>query len=207
MRASLAKGPLGQAGDDTPHVAASVAAGSPEASASASGVSVEKGADVNATDETQSHDRAGVQPTASELAPAHPPAGEAPSPQALLADWYRRYPQTFFKGHTQPLKVGIHEDLAAREPWAEKLVRRALACYVHLPRYLKAVREGAGRVDLDGRPAGVVNADEALHARQQLEVLQARQQQRQQEHKRKAESRKSARLDQKLSDLLAKHGR
>ncbi|MFO8047208.1 MAG: ProQ/FINO family protein [Halomonas sp.] len=99
--------------------------------------------------------------------------GEAPSPQALLGEWYRRYGAAFFKGHTRPLKVGIHEELAALEPWPEKLVRRALACYVNLPRYLKAVREGAERIDLDGKPAGAVDAKAAEHARKKLDRLQA----------------------------------
>ena len=98
---------------------------------------------------------------------------DAPSPQALLAEWYQRYPGAFFKGHTRPLKVGIHEELAEQEPWPEKLVRRALACYVNLPRYLKAVREGAERIDLDGQPAGQVDAKAAEHARKKLERLQA----------------------------------
>src|SRR5690554_3078841 len=98
---------------------------------------------------------------------------DAPSPQALLAEWYQRYPGAFFKGHTRPLKVGIHEALAEQEPWPEKLVRRALAYYVNLPRYLKAVREGAERIGLDGKPAGQVDAKAAEHARKKLERLQA----------------------------------
>ncbi|MFD2190720.1 ProQ/FINO family protein [Pistricoccus aurantiacus] len=99
---------------------------------------------------------------------------DAPSPQGLLNQWYRRYTKTFFKGHTRPLKIGIHEELLAREPWPEKLVRRALACYVHLPRYLKAVREGSERVGLDGEAAGLVGAGEAEHARKKLEELRAK---------------------------------
>ncbi|MGM0855806.1 MAG: ProQ/FINO family protein [Pseudomonadota bacterium] len=90
--------------------------------------------------------------------------GEPPSPHALLAQWYQRYPKAFFKGHTQPLKVGIHHDLAAREPWSGKLIRRALANYVNLPRYIKSVREGATRIDLEGNEAGVVDAEAARHA-------------------------------------------
>ena len=97
---------------------------------------------------------------------------QAPSADALLKQWYQRYPKTFFKGHTRPLKVGIHHDLAAREPWPEKLVRRALAGYVNLPRYLKAVREGAERIDLDGQPAGSVDTQAAEHAKRKLERLQ-----------------------------------
>lgn len=102
-----------------------------------------------------------------------PDRAEAPSPHALLAEWYQRYPGAFFKGHTRPLKVGIHEALAEQEPWPEKLVRRALACYVNLPRYLKAVREGAERIGLDGKPAGQVDTKAAEHARKKLERLQA----------------------------------
>lgn len=89
---------------------------------------------------------------------------KAPSPHALLNQWYERYPKAFFKGHTKPLKVGIHQQLAEREEWPSKLIRRALANYVNLPRYIKAVREGAERVDLDGQPAGKVDKEAALHA-------------------------------------------
>ncbi len=125
-------------------------------------------------------DRAGGDPaTAADTSPepngSHQDSlaiGEAPSPQALLDEWYARYPAAFFKGHTRPLMVGIHEVLASREPWPEKLVRRALACYVNLPRYLKAVRDGAERIDLDGQPAGKVDAQAADHARRKLDRLQ-----------------------------------
>ncbi|WP_247639668.1 MULTISPECIES: ProQ/FINO family protein [Chromohalobacter] len=129
---------------------------------------------------------------------------EPPSPQSLLAQWYQRYPETFFKGHTQPLKTGIHLDLVAREPWPEKLVRRALACYVHLPRYLKAVRADVMRVDLDGQAAGAVTEGEARHARKQLDELTKKQKKQQKQHNERKESEQ---LDRKLSQLLAKHGR
>ncbi|ALM51698.1 ProQ/FINO family protein [Halomonas huangheensis] len=105
------------------------------------------------------------------------PIDKAPSPQALLTEWYQRYDQTFFKGHTRPLKVGIHEDLLALEPWPEKLVRRALACYVNLPRYLKSVREGADRIDLKGDIDGQVDTQAAEHAKRKLDRLQAERQQ------------------------------
>ncbi|MDP3535398.1 MAG: ProQ/FINO family protein [Halomonas sp.] len=91
---------------------------------------------------------------------------EAPSPQALLNQWYQRYPKAFFKGHTKPLKIGIHHDLAQREPWSGKLIRRALANYVNLPRYVKSMREGVERFDLDGNPVGKVDKEASLHARQ-----------------------------------------
>ncbi|WP_236645314.1 ProQ/FINO family protein [Aidingimonas lacisalsi] len=175
----------------------------------------------SASDEAPEREPAGAEQdseTRAEQAPSHAddtddaqsrlPIGEAPGPQALLDQWYQRYTETFFKGHTRPLKVGIHKDLMAREPWPEKLVRRALACYVHLPRYLKAVRTGAERVDLDGNNAGQVTEGEAKYARRQLEELraqdrsrQARQQQRQQQQDR------ADRLERKIGELLAKHER
>ncbi|WP_247643297.1 ProQ/FINO family protein [Salinicola sp. MIT1003] len=124
---------------------------------------------------------------------------EAPSPHALLAQWYKRYPRTFFKGHTRPLKTGIHLDLCEVEPWPEKLVRRALACYVHLPRYLKSVREGARRVDMAGEDCELVTADEAKHAKRQLEALQKKQ-------KARETQQRSEKLDRKIGALLAKHG-
>ncbi|SJN09812.1 ProQ: influences osmotic activation of compatible solute ProP [Halomonas citrativorans] len=99
---------------------------------------------------------------------------QPPSPHALLKEWYKRYPDTFFKGHTKPLKVGIHQDLAAREPWSGKLIRRALANYVNLPRYLKSVREGVERIDLDGQLAGKVDKEAALHAAEKRKAKQKR---------------------------------
>ena len=60
--------------------------------------------------------------------------------------------------------MGIHQDLAEREPWSGKLIRRALANYVNLPRYVKSMREGAERIDLDGNPAGRVDKEAAQHA-------------------------------------------
>ncbi|QEL12845.1 DNA competence protein [Kushneria phosphatilytica] len=122
-----------------------------------------------------------------------------PSPQALLKQWYQRYPQTFFRGHTRPLRIGIHHDLTAREPWPEKLVRRALAGYVNLPRYLKSVRTGNARVDLEGNDAGVVNEQDAAHAAEQLEALQQKQRSREQQAQ-------SKRMAKKLSALASRHG-
>nr|WP_300306196.1 ProQ/FINO family protein [Halomonas sp.] len=123
------------------------------------------GVEVQSATEEQGDKEAGSQ--------ADLPIDKAPSPQSLLEEWYKRYDQTFFKGHTRPLKIGIHEDLAQREPWPEKLVRRALACYVNLPRYLKSVREGADRIDLDGAVDGKVDAQAAEHAKRKLDRLQS----------------------------------
>ncbi len=118
--------------------------------------------DVSATEPSAE----GVKPSGSQVIRevAAETAPQPPSPQALLNQWYKRYPHAFFAGHTKPLKVGIHQDLAQREPWSGKLIRRALANYVNLPRYVKSMREGAERIDLDGNPAGKVDKEAARHA-------------------------------------------
>ncbi|WP_372372785.1 ProQ/FINO family protein [Vreelandella venusta] len=118
--------------------------------------------DVSATEPSAE----GVKPSDSQVASeaVAETAPQPPSPQALLNQWYKRYPHAFFAGHTKPLKVGIHQDLAQREPWSGKLIRRALANYVNLPRYVKSMREGAERIDLDGNPAGKVDKEAARHA-------------------------------------------
>ncbi|WP_242457939.1 ProQ/FINO family protein [Halomonas sp. YLGW01] len=182
-----------------------LAAASPEADSShtdrapsASAESQARARQAQANAQVQNQSRAPSTDSSAEPAPdasgalaseqGSPSTGEVPSPQALLNQWYRRYPDAFFKGHVRPLRVGIHEDLLAREPWPEKLVRRALACYVHLPRYLKAVRQGAERVGLDGEAAGPVSEGEARYARKKLDELRAQQQ---------AERRKAGRAGKK----------
>ncbi|SPJ34443.1 RNA chaperone ProQ [Kushneria phyllosphaerae] len=134
-----------------------------------------------------------------ETAPIEP-AQEEISPQALLKQWYRRYPKTFFERHTRPLAIGIHEALSAREPYNEKLIRRALAGYVNLPRYLKSVRVNAARIDLEGQEAGRVEEEDAQHAKEQLKRLQDRQQEREAEKQKR-------RLAQKMSELAHLHQR
>lgn len=138
--------------------------------------------------------------------PADEPA-KTPSPHALLNQWYERYPQAFFKGHTKPLKVGIHQDLAEREHWPNKLIRRALANYVNLPRYIKAVREGAERVDLDGQPAGKVDKEAALHASEKRGEKKERGDKEQREQPKKAQpnSSLSAKKSPKEASLVSEN--
>jgi ProQ/FINO family len=59
-----------------------------------------------------------------------------------------------------PLKVGIGKDLAAAAAGAitDEEISVAMRVYVGNKRYLKALREGAARIDLHGNPAGVVTA-------------------------------------------------
>jgi sRNA-binding protein len=79
----------------------------------------------------------------------------------------RRFPRAFFVNgeRRRPLKIGIIRDLVDADigiPGTQ--LRQALAVYTNAPGYLRACREGEDRIGLSGEAAGVVTADEALHA-------------------------------------------
>lgn len=101
-------------------------------------------------------------------------------------DLLRVYFPECFKSmaEVKPLKIGIKEDLLKRLSTIENIVTEDKACmvkslsyYVNTQAYHKSVSEGAMRVDLDGKPAGVVTAEEAKYS---VEKQQAKQQAKQQ---------------------------
>lgn len=62
----------------------------------------------------------------------------------------------------RPLKVGIHADIIAAVPEIDAIaVRRALRVYCTGRAYRENCVAGAVRIDLDGKPAGIVAACEA----------------------------------------------
>jgi sRNA-binding protein len=85
---------------------------------------------------------------------------------ALLAE---RWPECFavLENRRRPLKVGIHKDIQAAlgTTVSSEQLSRALVCYCSVPEYQSRLKDKAARIDLDGRPAGVVTAAEALWAR------------------------------------------
>jgi|GEM_PF-1663446 len=134
------------------------------------------------------------------------PELEALNPQQRLEHWVKSYPRAFMPGQPQPLKIGIHEDLQAAEGGEQKKIRRALAGYVKLPRYLRCLKAGAVRLDLQGGNAGFVTEQEAQFAQEQLEQWEtqkkekeSRRRQQEVEQKKRAEEE---RLQSKLSQLL-----
>ena len=79
-----------------------------------------------------------------------------------------KFPAAFSEaGERRPLKVGIANDLLARGI-SRQIVARGLHSYCNAYRYLVALQDGAVRIGLDGEPAGVVTADEAVNAQQRL---------------------------------------
>ncbi len=82
------------------------------------------------------------------------------------------YPATFNPDAPLPLKIGIHTDLLARHPDLDPAtLRRALKRYCERRAYqLALAREGAFRVDLNGKPAGEVAEDQRRFAKLKLDT-------------------------------------
>jgi len=82
------------------------------------------------------------------------------------------FPACFKSGDAiSPLKVGIKQDLLKRLSTLEAIVTEDKACmvkslsyYVNTLSYHKCVVAGAVRLDLDGKPDGVVTAEEAKYS-------------------------------------------
>jgi len=108
---------------------------------------------------------------------------EGLKPLALL----ERFPICFDPGNPRPLKLKIHKDMLKRlaaelipvdgtnkdqratAKWVlNRKLKQALTHYCSQPAYLEAMREGTPRIDLEGTPAGKVNAREAERAAAQL---------------------------------------
>lgn len=128
------------------------------------------------------------------------------NPQQRLQHWIKNYPRSFMPGQPQPLQVGIHEALLAIEGGDMKKIRRALASYVKVPRYLRCMRAGAVRLDLQGNNAGFVTKEEADFAAEHLQKLEKNKKQRDTQKKKilaeKQEQLEADRLQNKLSALM-----
>jgi len=81
-----------------------------------------------------------------------------------LASLRERFPGAF--SEVRPLAIGIDRAIIAVtpeiRPWEAKA---ALAIHCRTKRYRNGLLEGAVRVDLDGKPRGVVTAAEAAQAK------------------------------------------
>ena len=109
---------------------------------------------------------------------------------AILAYLYEIFPQCFVaEGEVKPLKIGLFQDLAdklAEDPKVSKTqLRVALRRYTSSWRYLKSIKQGAIRVDLDGNSCGELEAEHIEHAQKTLKESQERAKQRRQEKEAK----------------------
>ena len=97
----------------------------------------------------------------------------------IIAYLAEKFPLCFIlEGEAKPLKIGLFQDLAEAlqddERVSKTQLRQALRQYTSNWRYLHGCREGAVRVDLQGNPAGVLEAEHVTHAAQQLADAKAR---------------------------------
>ena len=97
----------------------------------------------------------------------------------IIAYLAEKFPLCFIlEGEAKPLKIGLFQDLAEalqdNERVSKTQLRQALRQYTSNWRYLHGCREGAVRVDLQGNPAGVLEAEHVAHAAQQLADAKAR---------------------------------
>ena len=113
---------------------------------------------MNPTALREAPDRERASPPAQAARPEPPPAAAAPPAWVALS---QRWPAIFNIDAPRPLKIGIHEDLL-QAGLAPQDFKRALAHYCHTRRYRRTLVEGATRIDLDGRPAGVVTREHAI---------------------------------------------
>jgi ProP effector len=84
--------------------------------------------------------------------------------QDLIATLVEGFPTAFMRVEPKPLKVGIRNDIAKLLDVNPRALRVALGHYCRRAAYLLACKEGTIRVGLDGEPAGIITATEAVHA-------------------------------------------
>ncbi|RTE87210.1 MULTISPECIES: RNA chaperone ProQ [Gammaproteobacteria] len=106
-------------------------------------------------------------------------SAKLPNSKEVIAYLAEQFPKCFtLEGEAKPLKIGIFEDLASRLAEDEKVsktrLRVALRQYTNSWRYLRCVKQGVERVDLDGGNAGTVETDHEEHAKETLEASKAK---------------------------------
>ena len=110
----------------------------------------------------------------SVIAPPLPtPTRSAYTVRQILVE---RFPACFRPKRTAklPIKIGIHKDIRRAAPdLTAREIARALADYTRGPTYLGVMLEGLDRLDLYGRPDGVVSASQAAFAQNRLAKIVA----------------------------------
>ncbi|GIU53307.1 MULTISPECIES: RNA chaperone ProQ [Shewanella] len=116
---------------------------------------------------------------------------------AVLAYLYETFPLCFIaEGETKPLKIGLFQDLAERLAEDSKVsktqLRVALRRYTSSWRYLKGVKTGVQRIDLDGQDCGELEQEHIDHAQQTLKEGQEKAKAKRQAQAAKANPKKTA---------------
>jgi len=141
------------------------------------------------------HEEPKIEQAQTETEQAAAEAKRLPNSKAVIAYLAELFPSCFtIVGDALPLKIGIFEDLAERLEGDEKVsktrLRTALRQYTNSWRYLRVIKTGAKRVDLDGAEAGIIEEEHESHAQETLDVSKAKVQ----------ESQKAQREAQRAAD-------
>jgi ProP effector len=99
------------------------------------------------------------------------------STKDIIAYLAEKFPQCFsIKGPVKPLKIGIFQDLAERlkddETVSKTRLRQALRHYTSSWRYLKVIKVGAFRIDVDGQNVSEIDDEQAKYASKSLKESQ-----------------------------------
>lgn len=99
------------------------------------------------------------------------------STKEIIAYLSEKFPACFsIEGPAKPLKVGIFQDLSEKlaedETVSKTRLRQALRHYTSSWRYLKAIKVGKFRVDIDGNNAAEIDQAQAEHASKTLKESQ-----------------------------------
>ncbi|MDO7083429.1 RNA chaperone ProQ [Pseudocolwellia sp. AS88] len=99
------------------------------------------------------------------------------STKEIIAYLAEKFPACFsIEGPAKPLKIGIFQDLAEKltddETVSKTRLRQALRHYTSSWRYLKSVKVGSVRVDIDGNEAAEIDQVQADYASKTLKESQ-----------------------------------
>ena len=99
------------------------------------------------------------------------------STKDIIAYLTEKFPQCFsIKGPVKPLKIGIFQDLAEKlkddETVSKTRLRQALRHYTSSWRYLKVIKVGAFRIDIDGQNVSEIDDEQAKYASKALKESQ-----------------------------------
>jgi ProP effector len=88
-----------------------------------------------------------------------------------------KFPECFsVKGQVKPLKVGIFQDLSEKliddDTVSKTRLRQALRHYTSSWRYLKAIKVGTFRIDIDGKDVAKIDEEQANYASKTLKESQ-----------------------------------
>ncbi|TWX73967.1 RNA chaperone ProQ [Colwellia sp. C1TZA3] len=99
------------------------------------------------------------------------------STKEIIAYLAKKFPACFsIEGAAKPLKIGIFQDLAEKligdETVSKTRLRQALRHYTSSWRYLKAIKLGCFRIDIDGNDSAEIDQEQADYASKTLKESQ-----------------------------------